>query len=116
MSVTFSVQGLGYYAGHDGDEYHDYVNLSGVNARVLLTRLGLTPGEVLVGDIRARELATRCKAELTPEKMALDEGEEGFSEGRFHFFGRSPGLINERIRELLDLCSQAGDLGVITWS
>lgn len=116
MSVTFSIQGLGYYAGQEGDEYHNYVNLSGMNARVLLTRLGLDPGEVLMGDLRARDLAERCKTELTTEKMDLDGGEEGFTEGRYRFFGRSPGLINKRIQELLDLCSQAGDLGVVTWS
>jgi hypothetical protein len=114
VSVTFSIRGAGY----DVDDEKTFVNVSNTNARDLLIRLGLgdEPGDnELRGNRRAKDLARRCRDELTAEKKNQDTGIEGFSDGRFHFGGRSPGLLNRRIQELLDLCERAGDLGVIYW-
>ena len=110
MSTTFSIAGRRY----DVDDESTYVNLSSVNARELLKMLGLENDELL-GEFRARGLVPRCKEVLRALRAQGDEGEEGVTEGRYHFAGRSPGLLTRRAKELLALCEKAGELGLITW-
>lgn len=111
MSVTFSIRGVDL----DVEDFSTYVNLSNANARVLLRGMGL-PHFSLEGELRAKDMATKCQVYLTALEERGDEGEKGFSEKRFHFFGRSPGLLTKRTKELLALCEKAGDLGWVTWA
>jgi hypothetical protein len=104
MSVTFSIRGLRQTTE---DPFEGVVNMASVNAREVLTRLGLAD-EFLHGSSRARLVASACRRALQLE----DEGEQP----SFPFsFGRPAGRINYHIQKILDLCHQAGDLGVIQW-
>lgn len=112
MSITFSIRGESY----DVDDSKTYMNLSNVNAKELYIRLGFDTfaGECF-GEMRARELAGLCRRELTPTKRCLDVGLPPHNERGYTFAGRPAGRINMRIKELLDLCERAGDLGLISW-
>lgn len=92
------------------------INLSNANARDLMSWLDLPRDDC--GEMKASELAARCRRRLWPEDRNDDEGREGFvdaSPGRATLIdcGRSPGYLRQRTEQLLRVCERAGEAFVV---
>jgi hypothetical protein len=116
MSVTFFVVGEPPHCQLDDGSCYDCrlrsLNLSNVNARVLLEFVGLAD-TVDSGRARARELARRIHA---VRKMAALDIPESKQHAGLVEFRRHVTHYENRLAELLELCIRAGDLGVIAWA
>jgi hypothetical protein len=84
------------------------MNVANVNAAEILGALGIT--SKCYGTIRASDLAKRISAFKGPDP-AFPASEDG----RVIFGGRTEGYLGERFAKLLNICKQAGDLGMIEW-
>lgn len=85
------------------------LNLANTNARDLLAFLGLPSEEY--GEIRSRELQRRIEI----CSLERDEGRPTVVDEGLILCGRSPRRMQEYLSTLLDICEEAGDLGMITW-
>jgi hypothetical protein len=115
MSVTFSVRG----ERPNWETGEGFVNLANENARQLLYWLGYD-GSTLWGQVRARELAARCRDRVRLVAANIDPARAPKSyvgTGGCHVFvgGRAEGYLHDRCADLLDLAECAGD-GVIEYS
>lgn len=112
MSVDFTIKGQ--RIDWDGDEpVGDWINVANANAHDIFHALGIISPE-LIGEIRAKDLLSRCEAYLT--HPTAEAQKLGYIEGRVIQCGRRPGYISEKITALRDLAIKAGELGVIRWS
>ncbi len=108
MSVTFSIG-----ERVDTDDPDSFINLANRNAADLLAWLGLSTDDLL-GQMPARQLASRCRRRLWPEQRNFDPPLPDEIAGRCHTFGRPAGYLRDRTADLLCLAERAGD-GVISW-
>jgi hypothetical protein len=110
MSVTFAAQSVLV----DEDDSSSYLNISNVNARELLTWLGLSPDDDLDGECAVLDLAARCRRRLWPIPRNEDAGVPSAE-----FGGNGTGEcrtvdLPETTARLLELCERAGT-GAIRW-
>ena len=112
MSVSFTIAGA-------PEDFEGDMNLSNVNARVILEYLGVDNPE-LYGDMRSFELRNLCMKAI--ERLLIN-GDKGvkttvqkFEDGPLVVdYGRPEGYMIRRIKQLYDLTLKAGDIGVICW-
>ena len=90
------------------------VNVGQGNDMELLRWLGIQPE--YSGSIKATELAAKCRRRLwdvdrnhDPAMPPEDSGGPGTGHARGVFFGREPGYLRARTRELLKLAERAGE-------
>lgn len=108
MSINFFVR---------GSQEIEALNMSASNAANLLEWLGYYEEALSLDGVtfRAKELIERCKTALErPLDGGIPESQgRGPNGAEYIRCARWPGYLHRKTEELLDLCKQAGELGVI---
>lgn len=112
MSVSFFIKGQ----PHD----EDGLNMANGNAADVLEFLGYMEAAMdLAGEMPAKDIYLRCEQALaspkieTANKELVPFTEQGTGGAWLVNCGRRSGYVGEKVRQLMDLARQAGDLGWI---
>lgn len=117
MSITFQVRGVSPIYTFESAR-PTALNVNQRNALEIFERLSIEAPKDgdWFGSLPAYEVAERCRDALRSIDALLDVGLESRSLGRVIEVGRAAGFINERLRELLDIATRAGERGTIDWA
>lgn len=94
------------------------VNMTDPNARDWLRWIGLAADDC--GQVKASELAVRCRRRLWDEARNHDPAVDGYDHkadgcARLIIVGRGPDYLRERTAQMLKICEKAGDR-LIAWA
>lgn len=99
------------------------MNLANENAYELMRWLDITAdlySDDFHGEIKAKELAARCRRRLWDEPRNHDAGVDGYEQkepgkARLIYGGRRPGYLREMVEKLLKIAEAAGE-DYVMWS